>query len=100
MVAVENRAGAHHVRPAFRARNDGGAVGEMHQAGIDAERAQAVERGVEAFFLFLRLPADGVVREHSRRREVGKNAGKLEMLALRKLAGETLDVARRDAEAV
>src|ERR1700730_12768850 len=57
MIAVENHAGAHHVSPAFRARGNGGAVGHVHDAGIDAEFAEVAKRGVKVFFLIQSLLA-------------------------------------------
>ena len=100
MVAVQNRAGAHHVRPGFRARDNGCAVGKMHQAGIDAQRAQPVQCRVEALFLFAGLLANGGIHKNSRRREVGKSAGELQVLALAKLPRETLDIRGGDAQAI
>src|SRR5262245_61509692 len=99
MVAVKNGARTHHIRPGFRARRDGGAVGEMDEPGGDAERAQPFNRSVKAFFLIAGLRSDGP-GEHLRRGKVSKNTLKFEAPAFFVLAGEAVDIGRRDAEPI
>src|SRR5215469_6747002 len=100
MVAIQNRPGPHHVRPGLWTRDDGGAIGEMDQARIDAQAAQWVERRVEALLLFPRLLAGGGVGENFRRREVGKDARELEVPAFADLPRKTVDIGKRDSQAV
>ena len=61
MIAIKDGAGADHVGPGFGTRGDGGAVGEVHDAGIDAERPETIERGVETLFLLAGLFASARV---------------------------------------
>ena len=100
MIAVENGAGTHHVCPSFRARSDRGTVGEVQNAGVDAVGAQAIDGGVEAIQLFLRLAADGRVGKNFGRREVGEDTGEFKMFALGELTREAVGVGRLDAQAI
>src|SRR5208283_5478070 len=43
MVAIENRAWPYHVCPGFRPCRDGRAVGEVDQAGLNAQGAEACD---------------------------------------------------------
>src|SRR5215472_7440474 len=100
MVAIQNGARPHHVRPGLWTRDDGGAIGEMDQSRIDAQSAQSVDCRVEALLLFLRLLAGGAVGENFRRREVGKDARELEVPAFANLPSKTIDIGKRDSQAV
>jgi len=100
MIAVKNHAGAHHVSPTLRARSDGGAIGHVHDAGIDAELAQALQRGEKTLFLLARLLALRRRRERFGGSEVGHYAAEAKMFAFCELAGEAFHVAGGDAEAV
>src|SRR5215831_6748873 len=92
MVAIKNRTRPHHVRPGLWPRDDRGAIGEMDQARVDAQSAQAVECRVEALLLFLRLLAGGGVGENFRRRKVRKDARESEVLAFAELPRKAIDV--------
>ncbi len=100
MIAVENRARTHHVRPRLRARHNSCAVRQVHDPGIDSQSAQPVQRRVEAFFLLPRLPANRGVRKHFRRSKVRKDPGELKVFALRQLPRKAFHVPGRDAQAV
>src|SRR5215467_1733669 len=99
MVAVENGPGTHHVGPGLGTRRDGGAVGEVNEAGVDTERAETVDRAVKALFLLAGLRGDRA-REDFGRGKVGEDALQLEALAFFVLAGETVDIGRRYAETI
>jgi hypothetical protein len=57
VIAVQDDAGAHHIRPGFGAGGDGGAVCEMHDPRIDTKAAQLVQRQVKVFLLLAGLLA-------------------------------------------
>ena len=61
MIAIKDGAGADHVGPSFGTGGDGGAIGEMYDARIDAERTETIERGVETLFLLAGLFASARV---------------------------------------
>src|SRR5262249_36991501 len=86
MVAVKNDAGADHVGPGFWAAGDGGAVGEMHDAGVDAELAHALEGDEKVFFLLARLFAVGCRCEGFGRREMRHDAAEAQICGFRELS--------------
>src|SRR5271166_2893800 len=100
MITVENRAGADHVGPGFRAGGDGGAVGDVQDAGIGAERAETINGGIKTVELLLGLMADGGGGENFGRGEMREGADEREALAPGELPGETVGVFREDAEAI
>src|SRR5260370_2166196 len=100
MIAVKNYAGADHVSPTLRARSNGGAVGQMHDAGVDAESAQAIERGVEGSLLLEGLLALRRARAGFGGGEVRHEAPEPEVLAFRESAREAFHVAFGDTDAV
>ena len=55
MIAVEDRAGPHHVPPGGWTADDRGAIGHVHDAGIESQRTHAGQRRFECFFLLDRL---------------------------------------------
>ena len=100
MIAIEKRTGTHHVRPGFGTRGDGGAVGDVGDAGIGAEFAQAVECEVKAIELLARLMAELGVRENFGRGEMRERANHFHVFALGELASEAVGVFGEDAEAI
>src|SRR6266436_6596706 len=100
MIAVKNDAGAHHISPTLRARGDGGAIGHVHDASVDTELAQSVERVVEALFLLESLLAFRRRRERFGGSEVRHYAAESQMFAFCELAREAFHIADGDAEAV
>src|SRR5579859_215689 len=100
MVAVQYRARPDHIGPGFGACGNRGAVGEVYDAWVDAERTKAIQRGIKTLFLLVRLFSGARVSQDFGGCKVREHAAEFQMLALRELARETLDVARRDAEAI
>src|ERR1700687_1878688 len=100
MIAVENHTGSHHVSPTLRARSDGGAVGHVHDAGVDAELAQALQRGEKILFLLARLLTLRRRREGFGGSEVRHYAAEAKMFAFGELAGEAFHIAGGSAQGV
>src|SRR5438445_8260242 len=74
MIAIQNRAGPDHVRPGFRTRSDRGAVCKMHDAGIDAEFFEPIQRGVKPLFLLSGLAPGDRIQKYSRRSKMSEDA--------------------------
>src|SRR5260370_18785533 len=100
MVTVQNCSRTHPARPGFGARGDRRAVRQMHEAGIGAERTQAIECRVKALFLLVRLLTGGRVRKDFAGSEMSHDAAKAKVRTLRKLARKAVPVARRNSQAI
>jgi len=96
VISVKDRAGAHHVIPSGRAADNRGAIGHVHDAGVELERFHAGERGLECFFLL-----DGLLgRENFRRCDVRERARQLKVRAIGQCAHKRRNFRRRDAQAI
>src|SRR4029077_11103491 len=100
VVAIQNGARPHHVRPRFRTRSDRGAVREMHDAGIDAESFQAFDRDEEPLFLLAGLAPGNRIQKYAGRSEMSEDTAQFQVLTFRKLRGETFGVIECDPEAL
>ena len=72
----------------------------MHDPGIDAESAQALQRAVKPLFLFARLASGDGIAENFRRCEMRHHAAQAQMFALGELLRETFHIGRRNAQAI
>src|SRR5690242_17576551 len=100
MIAVQNRAGTNHVGPGVGTRGDGGAVGEMHDAGIDPESTESIERGVKALFLLTGLLSRARAGKNLGRGEMREDPAQFQMLAFCELSGEAIHIAGSDSQAI
>ncbi len=79
---------------------DSGAVGQVHDARVDAQLAQALQRHEEVLFLLAGLLALRRRGERLRGRQVRQDAAEAQVPALRQLSREAIHIARRYAQAV